>query len=76
MPGFALLFQSVAVSFDLDDVGMVEDAVEHRCSEGGVAAEGFVPLRKRQVAGQDHRATLVALGDDLEEVTVLMSTQN
>lgn len=72
MAGLALLFQSVAVSFDLDDVGVVQDAVEHRCSQCGVAAEGFIPLRKRKVAGQDHRAALVALGDDLEEVASLI----
>lgn len=54
MTGLALLSQSVAVSFDLDDVGMVQDTVEHRCRQCGVAAEGLVPLRERQVAGQDH----------------------
>jgi hypothetical protein len=29
--GFPLLFKSVAVSFDLDDVGVVQDAVKHGC---------------------------------------------
>ena len=48
---------------------MVEDVVEHRSSEGSVAAEVLVPLRKRQVASQAHRAMVVALGDDLEEAT-------
>jgi YD repeat-containing protein len=29
--GLSLLFKSVAVSFDLDDVGVVQDAVKHGC---------------------------------------------
>lgn len=75
MPGAALLFQAVAVSFDLNDMGVMQDAVEHGGSQRGVAAEGGIPLCERQVAGQDHGAALIALGDDLEEVTGLVTGQ-
>lgn len=75
MPGAALLFEAVAVSLDLNDVSVMQDAVEHGGRQRGVAAEGGVPLRERQVARQDHRATLVALGDDLEEVAGLVAGQ-
>lgn len=72
MASLPLLFQSVAISFDLNDAGVAHDAFEHSFSQCGVAAEGFIPLPKRKVAGQDHRAALVALGDDLEEVASLI----
>src|SRR5690606_33851788 len=75
MPGTAWLFQAVAVSLEFADVGVVQVAIKHGGRERGAAAEGGIPLRERQVAGQDHRATLIALGDDLEEVTSLVAGQ-
>ena len=68
MPGFALLFQSVAIPFDLDDVGVVQDAVEHRRSEHDVATDGFVPLSKRKVASRYEKGrALVPGADQLEQ---------
>lgn len=75
MPGATLLIQAVAVSLDLNDMGVVQDAVEHGRRQRGVAAECGIPLCEWQVAGQDHGAALIALGDDLEEVAGLVARQ-
>ena len=53
MPGATLLFQAVAVSLDLNDMGVVQDAVEHGRRQRGVAAKCGIPLCEWQVAGQD-----------------------
>lgn len=46
-------------------MGVMQDAIEHRCGQRRIAAEGVVPLRKRQVGCQDHRTTpFISLGDD------------
>ena len=47
MSGLALLLQSIAVSFDLDDVGVMQDAVEHGGGQCRIAAEGLIPLCER-----------------------------
>ena len=76
MSGLSLLFESVAISFYLDDMGVMEDAIEHGCRQRGVAPEGLIPLCKWQVAGQYHgSAFFVSLGHDLEEMACLIAGQ-
>src|SRR5690606_32570101 len=59
------------ISTGVDSV--VHNAVKHGRRQRGVAPECRVPLRKRQIACQDHGAgLLVAFCDDLEEVAGLI----
>jgi hypothetical protein len=58
----------IALAFDDDGLGMVEDAVEDGAGEGGIVVEDARPLLEGLVGAQDNRAALVALADDLKEV--------
>jgi hypothetical protein len=51
----------------------VQQPIEQRRRQGGVAGEGLVPLPERQVRGHDGRSFLVALGGDLEEQVGLVA---
>ncbi len=66
-PFLALSAEAVAIAADLDDGGVVHEAVEHGGGEDGVTGEGLVPGPERQVRGEDDRALLVAARDDLEQ---------
>jgi len=61
-----MLAQAVAGSLDLDDDGVVQEAVEQRGGDNGIA-EDVTPLGEAAVRGQDHGAALVAGVDELEE---------
>ena len=74
-PGAALVLEPVALALDADDGRMVQQPVEHRRGQHRVAGEGLIPRPEGQVRGQDHRALLVALGDDLEEQVGLFAPQ-
>ena len=50
-----------------EDVGVVEQAIEHRGDGGGVA-EQLAPVLDGAVRGDERRGALVAAHDDLEEV--------
>jgi hypothetical protein len=50
----------------VDDVGLVGDAVDDGLGEARVG-EDLCPLAEGEVGGDDQRAALVALGDDLED---------
>jgi len=54
-----VLAQAVAGALDLDDDGVVQEAVEHRRGDDGIA-EHFTPLCEAAVGGEDHRALLVS----------------
>ncbi len=58
---------AVAVAVDLQDGGVVQEAVEDRDGDG-VVVEDLAPGRDVAVGGQDDRAVLLAARDDLEEV--------
>jgi hypothetical protein len=58
---------AVAGPVDLDDGGVVKEAVEHRCCDGCVL-EDLPPAGDVAVGGQDDGSVLVAAADDLEEV--------
>ena len=58
--------EPVAGAFEGEDVGVVDDAVDHGGGDG-LVAEYCSPAGERQVGGQDERGVLVAGGDELEE---------
>ena len=59
------VFESVAVAFEGDDFGVVDEAVDHR---GGydVVAEDLTPAAEGFVAGHDQGGSFVAGGHELE----------
>jgi len=60
------VFEPEAVAVELEDVNVVGKAIEQRASQalGGEHARPFV---EGQVAGDDNRAALIALAEDLEQ---------
>src|SRR6202049_3129257 len=62
-----LVLGAVALAFDDDRVGVVEDAVEDGGGQGAVVVEDLRPVFVSAVGGDHHRCTLVALADDLEQ---------
>ncbi|BBU64152.1 hypothetical protein MSC49_40870 (plasmid) [Methylosinus sp. C49] len=61
-----MLAQAIARAFDLEDDGMVQEAVENFGGDSGVT-EGVAPFRETAVRGENHRAFLIASVDELEE---------
>src|SRR5690348_11554520 len=59
------VFESVAVAFEAEDLGVVDEPVDHR-GGGHVIAEDLAPGGERLVAGDDHRCALVAAADEHE----------
>ena len=53
-------FQPVADAFEVDDVGVVDDAVDYRGGDGEVA-EDVSPAGEGRVAGHDQRRVFVAV---------------
>jgi hypothetical protein len=62
----AALAQPEALAVHLEDMDVVGQAVENGAGEA-LRAEDLGPFVEGQVRGDDDRAALVALGDDLEE---------
>jgi hypothetical protein len=60
------VFEAVAVSLHGDDLGVVDEVVDHG-GDDDVVAEGFAPAAERLVAGDDQAGSFVAGGDQLEE---------
>ena len=60
------VFEPEAVAVHLQDVNVMGEAIEQRASEP-LGAEHAGPLVEGQVAGDDDRAALVALAEDLEQ---------
>ena len=61
------VFEAIAFAGDLDDLGMMEEAVEDGGS-GGDVSEEFAPLFDGAVGGHEGGAHFVTTHDDLEEV--------
>src|SRR3546814_744335 len=57
--GTALLAQPIAVAADGDDLAVVQQAIEDRGGDDGIA-EHAAPFPDRAVAGDQHAAALVA----------------
>ena len=66
VPPEVAVFESVAVAFEGDDFGVVDEPVDHGGGDGGVT-EDFAPAAEGFVAGDDERGSFVAGGDELEE---------
>ena len=60
------VFEPVGVALEGDDVGVVDEPVDHGCGDD-VVAEHFAPSPERLVAGDDQGGSFVAGGDELEE---------
>ena len=60
------VFESVAVAFEGDDVGVVDEAVDHRGGDD-VVTEYFAPTAEGFVGRDDQARAFVAGGDELEE---------
>src|SRR3984893_7757023 len=52
-------------------MGAVNDAVEDRVTERGIG-DHLVPFTDRDLAGDQQRATIVAIVDDLEQIAALL----
>jgi hypothetical protein len=60
-----------AVAFKLDAVGVVDNAVEDGVGQRRVA-DDLVPALDRQLAGDQQRADVVAVLDDLQQIAALL----
>ena len=60
------VFGAVAVAFEGDDVGVVDESVDHGGGDD-VVAEDFSPAAEWFVAGDDQGRSFVAVGHELEE---------
>jgi hypothetical protein len=61
------LFEAVTVAVHLEDVDVVGETIE-QCAGQAFGGEHTSPLVERQVAGDDDRAALVTLAEDLKEL--------
>lgn len=62
-----VVFHSKTAAFDGNGLGMMEKSVEHGGGESGVVVKDRGPLFVDAIGGEDGRASLVALADDLEQ---------
>src|SRR6266704_6178153 len=60
------LFEPIALAVQFEDVDVVGQPVEQRAGQP-LGPEHAGPLVERQIAGDDSRAALVALAEDLEQ---------
>lgn len=60
------VLEPVAVTFEADDFGVVDEPVDHRGGDD-VVAEHFTSPAERLVARDDQGCSDVAVGDELEE---------
>lgn len=56
-------------------VSVMDKAVQDGIGEGRIT-DGFVPMLDRELAGDDRGAATVAVFEDLQQVTPLMSCRN
>ena len=61
-----MLFETIAVAPDVDDPGVMQEPVEDGRGNDGVTEE-LLPVAEAFVRGDDRRALLVAVRDELEE---------
>ena len=62
----AAVFESVTLAVELEEMNVVGEAIEQGAGKA-LGSEHRGPLVERQVAGDDDRAALVALAEDLEQ---------
>ena len=61
------LFYPIAISFDLYQGPMMNEAIDSGRGEGIVLVEDFSPIPEGSVRGDHDGATFIAVGDDLKE---------
>ena len=61
------VFESVAVAFEGDDFGVVDEAVDHGGGDDDVVVEDLAPAAEGFVAGDDQAGAFVAGGHQLEK---------
>src|SRR5665811_1326717 len=59
------ILEAVGIAFEAEDLGVMDQPVDHR-GRCHVVTEDLTPRRERLVAGDDHRRTFVAAGDEHE----------
>jgi hypothetical protein len=62
-----MLFYSIAISFDLYQGSMMDEAIDGGRGEGIVLVEDFSPIPEGSVCGYHDGAAFIAIGDDLKE---------
>jgi hypothetical protein len=62
-----LVFHPEALPFDDDGVGMMQEPIQDRGSQGAVMVEDHGPLLKGTVRSNDDGPLFIAQRDDLEE---------
>src|SRR5690606_1541563 len=65
--GLAFVLQSITLAGDLNDMRVMQQSVEQCRGKRLIVSQCGCPLGEGQVTGQDHAATFIALGDDIEE---------
>jgi hypothetical protein len=60
--GGLVSFEPVAVAFEADDVGVVDDPVD-RCRGDAQVPEDIAPAGEREIGRQNHGRVFVAAGD-------------
>src|ERR1700730_4199612 len=69
-----LLLLSEALSFEVDAVCVVDEALEYGVGDGGIS-DNFVPAVDGQLAGDDDRTSLISVLDDLEQIAALIGVE-
>jgi hypothetical protein len=70
-----VLAQPVAGAFDLDDDGVMQEPIEERRGDHGIA-EHLAPLGEAPLGGQDHRAAFVAGVDSWKTARGPLTSRN
>ena len=65
-PGFELLAEPIALSFDVDGARMVEQAIQNGRRDDRIAKD-LAPGAQALIARQDDGTPFIATGDELEE---------
>ena len=63
-----------AFSFELDPMCTVNDTIEDRVAEGGIA-DNLVPASDWDLAGDQQGAAAVAVIDDLQQISALLGVE-
>src|SRR6266849_3673530 len=69
-----LLLLSEALSFEVDAVCVVDEAIEDCVGDGGIS-DNFVPAIDGQLAGDDDRTGFISVLDDLEQIAALIGVE-
>ena len=64
----ALVAEAITTALDHQGIGMVQQAIEQRRCQSTFVVEDLRPVLEGPDTGNDRRAALIALTDDLEEV--------